>query len=98
MSANEREVHANIQSSPKILSHHFGKVKFPSALSQKLKLQSFSGIDLEMSSNNTLLEDYYKTPKEVAEALKVKDLQTLIRGIVSAYQYLLTCHLKAFLL
>ncbi|KAI8647125.1 ribosome 60S biogenesis N-terminal-domain-containing protein [Parasitella parasitica] len=30
---------------------------------------------------NTQLEDYYKTPKEVAEALKVKDLQTLIRGL-----------------
>ncbi|GAN07719.1 hypothetical protein MAM1_0173d07222 [Mucor ambiguus] len=30
---------------------------------------------------STQLEDYYKTPKEVAEALKVKDLQTLIRGL-----------------
>lgn len=29
---------------------------------------------------STQLEDYYKTPKEVSEALKVKDLQTLIRG------------------
>jgi hypothetical protein len=28
----------------------------------------------------TQLEDYYKTPKEVSEALKVKDLQSLIRG------------------
>lgn len=34
-----------------------------------------------MSSNITQLDDYYKTPKEVSEALKVKDLQTLIRGI-----------------
>ncbi|KAI8087542.1 ribosome 60S biogenesis N-terminal-domain-containing protein [Thamnidium elegans] len=34
-----------------------------------------------MNSNITELEDYYKTPKEVAEALKVKDLQTLIRGL-----------------
>lgn len=33
-----------------------------------------------MNSNITQLEDYYKAPKEVAEALKVKDLQTLIRG------------------
>jgi hypothetical protein len=34
-----------------------------------------------MSSNLTQLDDYYRTPKEVSEALKVKDLQTLIRGI-----------------
>ncbi|OBZ90827.1 hypothetical protein A0J61_01133, partial [Choanephora cucurbitarum] len=34
-----------------------------------------------MNSNITQLEEYYKTPKEVAEALKVKDLQALIRGL-----------------
>ncbi|RCI06414.1 hypothetical protein CU098_010660 [Rhizopus stolonifer] len=34
-----------------------------------------------MNSNTTQLEEYYKTPKEVAEALKVKDLQALIRGL-----------------
>lgn len=36
-----------------------------------------------MNSNITELEDYYKTPKEVAEALRVKDLPTLIKGIIS---------------
>ncbi|KAG2200281.1 hypothetical protein INT47_000274 [Mucor saturninus] len=34
-----------------------------------------------MSSNITELEDYYKTPKEVSEALRVKDLQALVRGL-----------------
>lgn len=34
-----------------------------------------------MSNNNiTQLEEYYKTPKEVSEALKVKDLPSLIKG------------------
>ncbi len=45
-----------------------------------------------MNSNVTQLEDYYKTPKEVAEALKVKDLQTLIRGNNNYSIFLLTCN------
>ncbi|KAI9486447.1 MAG: ribosome 60S biogenesis N-terminal-domain-containing protein [Benjaminiella poitrasii] len=34
-----------------------------------------------MNGNTTQLEDYYKSPKEISEALKVKDLQSLIRGL-----------------
>lgn len=63
-----------------------GKVKFPYSL-PKIETVVFSGITLEMNSNNTLLEDYYKTPKEVSEALKVKDLPTLIRGTVTFYLF-----------
>ncbi|KAI7906920.1 ribosome 60S biogenesis N-terminal-domain-containing protein [Cokeromyces recurvatus] len=34
-----------------------------------------------MNSNTAQLEDYYVTPKEIADALKVKDLPNLIRGL-----------------
>lgn len=30
------------------------------------------------------LEEYYKTPQEVSEALKVKDLQSLTKGFFSS--------------
>jgi predicted RNase H-like nuclease len=50
-----------------------------------------------MSSNITQLDDYYKTPKEVSEALKVKDLQTLIRGIRELLQLNLSVQLTFFL-